>query len=156
MRCACGQPGTIELKRRELPYCTSCFEHMLVRAARAEIGDGALRLVPATKENQPWHAAATQLASAARREVVLDENGCVPGCAEIAATHAIQFLFQDAPGEALVHVFPRTIRKEELQLFYTPLTEIPLSDEARELMNLETVHPGTIASVLRSAEERTQ
>ena len=155
MLCSCGQKGTIVAARRELPYCKICFEQHLAKQVRKEVSKGSLLLKPSTGTNElatrKWEECARALAELARREVIEDEKGLIPGCAEIAAAQAIRYLFGQTPEH--IKVFPKNITHEELQSFFSELPALE-DNVAVELQKMEQLYPGTLASIIKSTEER--
>lgn len=158
MRCTCGKPGTITLKRRDFPYCQECFRHAVVRLFRLEAGEGPVHLKPSSATADPWDAfyrgAITAIAQDARREVIEDEAGAIPGCAEYAAAKAIEFLMGRT--KTLTNVFPSSVTREELERFFKPAPKEVGDVIEQDLERLEERYPGTLASVLRSAHDRVK
>jgi len=162
MRCTCGKPGTIILRRRSFPYCEECFRHTIVKLFRAEVGDGPVFVQPrkpqpdtADHELDEYYRQALQaLAQEARREIIEDTQGAVPGSCERAAAAASRFLFGEQ--ETLLRVIPASIYREELERFFKPAPKETSDAVERDLSRLEERYPGTLASVIKSAEDRVE
>jgi hypothetical protein len=153
MRCTCGKPGTISLKRRDFPYCEECFRHTIIKLFRHEAGDGPLYVRPGvTAHDRYYREALEALARDARRDVIEDDNGMTPGCAERAAAAATTFLL--GARDKQEQIIPATITREELERFFKPAPQEIEDPIERDLRLLEERYPGTLASVLKSANDR--
>lgn len=147
MRCSCGKQGSIQVRRRALPYCPDCFSSMLAREVRREIGTQSFSLQARTGF---YADAAKQLLTLARREFTEKPDGKIPGCQETQAAAVIRYAFgEDA---TLEHHFPASITREELQRFMR--LEPPAEDSIGvELATLEAQYPGTVASIAKHARQ---
>ncbi len=155
MRCTCGKPGTIVLKRRDFPYCEECFRHTLIKRFRHEAGEGPILIRPSSNaQDEYYRGALDALAQNARREVVEDAQGATPGCTERAAAAAATFLLGSSATQE--RVIPATITREELERFFKPMPQNKEDAMERDLRALEEQYPGTLASVLRSADDRVE
>jgi hypothetical protein len=101
-----------------------------------------------------YREALEELAKQARRTVIEDEKGALPGCAERAAIEATRFLFDETM--TFERVIPETISREELERFFKPAPQEIMSPTEHDLEHLEERYPGTISSILKSAKERAE
>jgi hypothetical protein len=146
MLCSCGKQGVHELKRREMPYCQECFEHLLSKLVRSEVPNASIEL----QDGDPYYTAAcSALCLLAKRQVTFisdNKKGLIPGCQETQAVANMQFLLGYCPKRE-VH-FPSSITREELQRFFKGVPP-KITTVEEELSNIEQTHPGTIASVAK-------
>jgi hypothetical protein len=149
MRCTCGKPATITVSRRELPYCQECFEQLISSCIRREVLEGPVRL-----KGTPGYFldAVTAACTLARREIIHDEHGRTPGCAETQAAATLHYLL----GHTTVHEhhFPTSITLEELQTFFKPEQPVELDSLIYDLLALDKTHPGTIRSITKYQQTR--
>ena len=143
MRCSCGSSGTIVLARRDLPYCTSCFEQLIVSLVRKEAGKEPVQLRPMHGYFLDAVQAACKLA---KREVQFSETGKTPGCTETAAAAVLRYLlgYTDAQED----VFPKTVTLEELQTFFKAEQPVILDALTEELIAFDKAYPGTTRSIV--------
>jgi hypothetical protein len=155
MLCSCGQPGDVVVPRRAMPYCESCFVHMLAAALRHEVGPGPVR----ARLTHDWFSAALrQLCLVARRELLADSQGFTPGCQETQAAAVVEYLFAPQPTEIdgvqlqarVIQHIPSSITRQELQRFMRAEPPKPSHIEL-ELATLEKQYPGTCASIAKFA-----
>jgi len=142
MRCSCGKPGAIQTSRREMAYCQGCFEQHISKCVRHEAQEGPVRLKPVRGFFLEAAKAACELA---RREVVLDEQGLVPGCGETAAAATIRYMLGYT--QSREQHFPKSITLQELQTFFKADKAVQLDSITQELIEFEKRYPGTINSI---------
>lgn len=151
MRCSCGRPGTIALRRRELPYCEACFHAFIAHAIRLEAGEGPILLQPMEQDKPTtfFPAAVRKACELAKRTVIEDPEGAVPGCQETAAAATLKYVLGREAERT--RIFPASITLEELQTFFKgPPPE--LDSLTRELLTLDAQYPGTTASITKYSE----
>jgi hypothetical protein len=124
-----------------MPYCTECFEHMLVSNVRKEAGEH-VQLKPT---NDYFLAAVQAICALAKRPVTLTEEGKTPGCAETAAGATMTFLLGQTTEKP--SYFPKSITLEELQTFFKADQPVILDSLTEELIAFEKEYPGTINSI---------
>ena len=143
MRCSCGNPGTKEIPRRDMPYCDACFHRLITQSIRKEAGEGPVHLLNSAEY---FFEAVCAACAAAGREVIVTEQGMEPGCAEIAAAAKIKMLLGE---RAETNVFPKTITLKELQMFFKGDTPAKLDTLTEELIDIEHRYPGTINAIIK-------